>query len=111
MTIIAGFAILTPAWSAVPDGKNTYDQSCIHCHGQSGTGSSVADKFWKMRIPRLNSSYIQNKSDEELKSVILNGKRKMPPAMMGTPETAHKTKVSAEQVPDLLAYIRTLKGK
>jgi len=109
--MIAGFAILTPAWSAVRDGKSTYSQSCIHCHGESGTGSSVADKFWKMKIPRLNSSYIQNKSDDDLKFVILNGKRKMPPAMVGSPDTAHKTKVTAEQVPDLVAYIRTLKGK
>ena len=34
----------------------------------------------------------------------------MPPAMMGGPETQHRTKVTAEQVPDLLLYIRSLKG-
>jgi mono/diheme cytochrome c family protein len=97
-----------PAYPAVADGKSTYDQSCAHCHGD-GNGNSVADQFWKMKIPRLASTYVQNKSDDELRQIILNGKRKMPAAMMGSPETAHRTKVSANQVPDLLLYIRTLK--
>jgi len=109
--IIAGLALLAPAFSAVSDGKSTYDQSCIHCHGASGKGNPVSDQFWKMRIPRLTSRYVQSKSDDELRLIILNGKRKMPPAMMGKPETAHRTKVSAGQIPDLLAYIRTLAEK
>jgi mono/diheme cytochrome c family protein len=109
MTIAAMFALATPAYSAVDAGKATYSDSCIHCHGEAGVGHSVSDQYWKMRIPRLNEDYVQKKSDEELKQVILNGKRKMPPAMMGSRETAHRTKVAPEQVPDLIAYLRTLK--
>ena len=71
----------------------------------------MADQFWKMRIPRLDRDYVQKKSDAELRDVILNGKRKMPPALVGKPETQHQTKVTPEQVPDLIAYIRTLKGR
>ncbi len=69
------------------------------------------DDFWKMRIPRLNSDYVQSKSDAELRDIILNGKRKMPPAMAGKPETQHRTKITPDQVPALVAYVRTLKGK
>ena len=106
----AAFAYSTPAYSSSVDaGKATYDNSCIHCHGAAGAGNTVQDRFWKMRIPRLNGPYVQKKSDAELKNVILNGKRKMPPAMMGQPETAHRTKVEENQVPDLIAYIRSLK--
>jgi mono/diheme cytochrome c family protein len=110
MTVAAIFAFATPAfgWDQAA-GKATYDNSCVHCHGEAGIGSPVADKFWKMTIPQLNSKYVQKKSDEELTVVILNGKRKMPPAMMGKPETEHRSKVTPEQVPDLIVYIRTLK--
>lgn len=38
------------------------------------------------------------------------GKRKMPAAMMGYPHTTNRTKVTAEQIPDLLAYIHSLKN-
>ena len=69
------------------------------------------DTFYKIRIPRLNSEYVQKKSDEELRHVILNGKRKMPAAMAGLPETQHRSKITPEQVPDLIAYVRTLKNK
>jgi len=109
--VVAGITVLAPLSFAADSGKATFDNSCANCHGPSGAGSEVSDKFWKMRIPRLNSPYIQGKSDAELTDVILNGKRKMPPAMAGKPETQHKTKITAEQVPDLVAYIRTLKGK
>lgn len=107
--IAAAFALATPAYSAVEDGKVTYNDSCVYCHGPAGTGNPVQDQFWKMKIPRLSGDYIQKKSDKELTQVILNGKRKMPPVMIGNPEAAHRTKVTPEQVPDLIAYIRTLK--
>jgi mono/diheme cytochrome c family protein len=111
MMIAAGLVLSAPAYSGVNDGKATYDQSCIHCHGANGTGNNASDAFWKMKIPRLNGNYIQSKPDAGLKNVILNGKRKMPPAMLGSPEVQHRSKVTAEQVPDLIAYIRTFKGK
>ena len=97
-----------PAYSA-EDGKATYNNSCTYCHGADGNGNSVSDQFWKMKIPRMTSDYVQKKSDADLTEVILNGKRKMPAAMLGKPETQHRTKVTAEQVPSLIAYIRTLK--
>ncbi len=112
LTTAATFALSTPAYSASADaGKAIYDDSCIHCHGAAGAGNPIQDKFWRMRIPRLNGAYVQKKPDDELRLIILNGKRKMPPAMMGQPETAHRTKVKPEQVPDLIAYIRSLEKK
>ena len=105
----ASLAFSKPADSAADDGKISYNDSCIRCHGEAGNGNPVQDQFWKMKIPRLTTSYVQKKSDSELKTIILNGKRKMPPVMMGAPETQHRSKVSEEQVPGLVAYIRSLK--
>ncbi len=102
--------LLTPCFAA-DSGKALYEDSCIQCHGPGGEGSRVMDDFWKMRIPRLNSAYVQSKTDAELQDIILNGKRKMPAAMAGRPETQHRTKITAQQVPALIAYLRTLKRK
>ena len=113
VTFVA-ITLAIPAHAASDAGKTTYNDSCIQCHGPAGgDGNPVADRLWKVRIPRLNGAYVQKKSDAELTQVILNGKRKMPPAMMmkGNPDTAHKNKITAEQVPDLIAYIRTQKKK
>jgi cytochrome c len=90
-------------------GKALFNDSCKYCHGDEGKGNTIQDQFFKTKIPRLNSDYVQKKSDADLTTVILNGKRKMPPAMVGKLELAHRNKVRPEQVPDLIAYIRTLK--
>jgi mono/diheme cytochrome c family protein len=94
---------------AADTGKSSFKLSCMRCHGELGRGNPSQDQFWRMKIPRLTTSYVQNKSDAEVKTIILNGKRKMRPAMMGGPETQHQTKVTEEQVPGLIAYIRSLK--
>ena len=111
MTLAATCVFSTPAYSGVEAGKAIFDNSCINCHGEGGTGNPVQDEFWKIRIPRLNEEYVQKKTDAQLKTVILNGKRKMPPAVMGKPHTAGAAKIKPEQVPDLIDYIRTLKKK
>jgi mono/diheme cytochrome c family protein len=105
IAIVAALALSRPAYSAVDASKATYNQSCVHCHGVAGAGNPVQDQFWNMKIPRLNEPYVQKKSDEALRNVILNGKRKMPAALQGID---HRTKVTPEQVPDLIEYIRSL---
>jgi mono/diheme cytochrome c family protein len=103
--------MFVPTSFAADTGKALYNNSCITCHGASGEGNPVMDRYYKQRIPRLNESAVQSKPDAELTNVILNGKRKMPPAMNGLPDNMHRTKIVAEQIPDLIAYIRTLKNK
>jgi mono/diheme cytochrome c family protein len=102
-------AVSSLAYSSPEAGKAIYNQSCTDCHGPAGTGNPTQDQFWKMKIPRLTGDYVQKKSDDALRDVILNGKRKMPPALMGHPHDNSRGKVTAEQVPDLIAYVRSLK--
>ena len=111
MTITAAFAFLASADPSAEAGKAIYDNSCIHCHGDAGAGNPVQETFWHVKIPRLDGDYVQKKTDYQLRTVILNGYRKMPPAVQGQPHSTVGLKVKPEQVPDLIAYIRSLKKK
>jgi hypothetical protein len=64
-----------------------------------------------MRIPRPTAGYAQGKSDAELTDVILNGRRKMSAALAGNPETQHRSKIQPEEVPAVIAHVRTLRAK
>jgi mono/diheme cytochrome c family protein len=102
--------LLVPAHAAADlPGKAVFDRSCKNCHGPEGKGDNLARKFYKVNIPRLDSAYVQGKSDADLGKIITGGVRKMEPVRMGAPSVAHRPKLTAEQVGDVIAYVRTLK--
>lgn len=111
-TAVFGLVLLTiclPAFSADHAGKEVYDQSCKNCHGPDGAGNNVADKFFGITIPRLNSKSVQMKTDSELQEIILRGSGRMEPVRIGRPTMPHgKTKTLTEQqIDDVVAYVRT----
>lgn len=106
--IVFGLALSGPAYSSAEEGEAVFDKTCKECHGLEGKGDVLADKFYQTQIPRLNSDYVQKKSDQELKEVITKGKRKMKPVKAGQPTMKHNLK--AEWVNDVIAYVRTLKA-
>ncbi len=89
-------------------GKQIFEKTCKNCHGPEGKGNPTADSFFKVKIPRLNSDYVQKKSDEELKDIITEGRRKMEPVRLGQPVAFHK--LPPQSVTDVIAYVRTLKN-
>jgi mono/diheme cytochrome c family protein len=97
------------AQSADLPGKAIYDQTCKRCHGLEGKGDTVADKFFQVSIPRLNSAYVQQKSAAELKEVITHGRRNMEPVRIGQPVAKHD--LAPGQVDDVVAYVRTFAKK
>jgi len=108
--VVLFFGFLQPAYPAEMPGKAVYDRSCLNCHGQEGKGDKMADSFWKVTIPRLDSKYVQGKSDAELKKIIIDGVRKMEPVKMGAPSSPHqRPKITPEQTDDVIQYVRTLK--
>ena len=108
--VVLFFGFLLPAYPAASPGKAVYDRTCLNCHGQEGKGDRMADSFWKVTIPRLNSTYVQEKSDAELKKAIIGGVSKMQPVRVGAPSSPHhKSKITSEQTDDVIRYIRTLK--
>jgi cytochrome c6 len=75
-------------------GEATYKTKCAMCHGPDGKGETPTGKAMKVRD--FASEDVQKQSDADLGDAISKGKGKMP---------AYKT-LSAEQVRDLVAYIR-----
>ena len=82
---------------ATPDGAAIFKSKCAMCHGPDGTGQTAMGKSLKLRS--LASQEVQKQTDAELANIIANGKGKMP---------AKKGTLSAEEIKQLVAHIRSL---
>jgi len=92
--LLAGACLFSvPANADVAAAEATYKAKCAGCHGADGKGKEA------MKTKDLASEEVQKMSDADLSGVITNGKGKMPP---------YKT-MSADQVKDMVAFIRSLK--
>ena len=80
-------------------GKAIYDKQCATCHSADGTPKEAIAKMLKAEIPHLGSKEIQDKSDAEIGKVVTEGYEKMKPV---------KT-VTAKDLPNVVAFVRTLK--
>ena len=89
-------AIAAPA-SAQDTGADTFKTKCLMCHGADGTGNTPAGKAFK--AASLKDPMVVTKSNEELATVIKNGKDKMP---------SFKDKLTDDQIKAVIAYIRAL---
>lgn len=84
----------------VAAGETIYKQRCAVCHGASGDGNTpMAKRFNPAPESFTDTKYMKRRSDEELTKIITDGKRPMP---------SYGRKLSAEQIQNVLAYIRTL---
>jgi cytochrome c5 len=88
-------------------GKQIFEHTCERCHGRNGQGNPDARKFFKANIPRLDSAFVQGKSDAELRDIISNGMNKMPPVQIGEPRVQHL--LDSSSVDKVIRYLRTLK--
>jgi len=84
LTLVALIAISLVAMPAFADGAATYTAKCKMCHGANG----------EKNFPDLS------KSEVDLAKSVTDGKGKMP---------AYKTKLSADEIKGVVAYIKTLK--
>ena len=78
-------------------GESSFKGKCAMCHGPDASGKTVMGE--KLKVPDLHSEQVQKKSDAALKAIIGKGKAKMP---------AYESKLSKEQIDQLVAYIRGL---
>ena len=83
--------------SAMGDGAATFKAKCVACHGADGSGATAMGK--KLGIRSLGSPEVQSQSDAKLFAVIAKGKGKMP---------SYEKSLGADQINDLVAYIRQL---
>ena len=70
---------------------------CVMCHGADGSGDTPAGKIFKAAA--LTDPMVTTKSNDELHTVIKNGKNKMPP---------FKDKLTDAQIDEVIGYIRKL---
>ncbi len=98
--VLAAFAFATaPAKADTAAAEATFKAKCAMCHGPDGKGETATGKT--MKVKDLGSEEVQKMSDADLSAAISSGKGKMPP---------YKT-LTADQVKDLVAYIRTFGKK
>lgn len=87
----------------IENGKNIYGKKCVFCHGQGGNGDGpVAASLPTKPGNFADKEKMSQRSDAELKEIILNGKPPMP---------SFKGQLSDTDIDDIIAYIRTFAGK
>ena len=91
-------------------GKEIFERTCQVCHGANGAGNRAADEFFELKLPRLNSAYVQAKSDAELHKIISEGTRRMDPVRFQEADGARHG-LPAYAIDPVIAYVRSLGGK
>jgi len=92
--------VLFPAALMAEDAAAMFNSRCAPCHAKDGSGKTPMGK--KIGAKALGSAEVQKLSDADLAKVISNGKGKMPP---------FGTKLSPEQIGELVKLIRSFAGK
>lgn len=80
-------------------GKAVFLKRCKMCHGADGTGNPAMARMLKVEFKPMDSDYVQNKSNSEIKETVLKGKGKM----------AAVRAISEDEIAKVTAYIRSLK--
>ena len=97
LLVVLGLAFSTSALAAGP-GADTFKAKCAMCHGADGSGNTAMGK--KFGLKDMGSADVQKETDAQLTQVITKGKDKMP---------EYGSKLSADDIKNLVAFIRTLK--
>lgn len=98
-----GFAAAAAISSAAPVADN-WENNCTKCHGADGKGQTKVGK--KLNLKDYTDAKVQEKmTDADMTKAIAdgvfeNGKEKM---------KAYKSELSADEIKDLVAYIRKFK--
>lgn len=97
----------TATATATPDefsaARTNFVKNCAVCHGEKAEGGRVEVEGRKLKVPSLREGHALDHPDEKLVKQITEGDDEMP---------AFKDKLSAEEINDLVRFIRKeLQGK
>ena len=93
--IFSSRAFSAPASS----GADVFKTKCAMCHGPDGSGNTPMGQRFK--IHDLRSSEVQSQTDDQLTTIITNGKPPMP---------AYGKTLTSGDIQQLVAYIRSIKA-
>ena len=99
----AALALCLSAPGAFADteaGAALFKSKCAMCHGADGKGDTAMGK--NLKLKDFASDDVQNVHDSEMKTLIENGKGKMP---------GFKGKLTDKQLGDIIQFVRTRKKK
>ncbi|HEX9162624.1 MAG TPA: cytochrome c [Thermoanaerobaculia bacterium] len=99
LAVPGAFAADNPA-KEKKEGKEIFAKKCQACHGSEGAADTTMAK--NMKVRPLSSEEVQKQSKEELIKITSDGKGKMP---------AFKSKMSKDEIQDVVDYIKSLKKK
>lgn len=94
--LFAGITVCEPAQS----GADLFKSKCAACHGADGAGKTPMGQRLKLRD--LRSTEVQKQTDDQLTATITNGKSPMP---------AYGKTLSATDIHELVAYLRSIANK
>ncbi len=80
-------------------GQSAYARACAKCHAADGSGVPAIGKALKVELKPLGGADVQRKSDDQIKKDISEGTGKM----------VKVAGLSADDVTNVIAYVRTLK--
>ncbi len=92
--------LLAASSSASAAPADLYKAKCAMCHAADGSGNTPMGK--KLEISDLRAPATQGQPDAKLVAAVENGKGKMP---------SQKSRVSSDEIKQLVGYIRELKKK
>lgn len=91
--------------TAAPAGEN-WENHCAKCHGADGKGQTKVGK--KLNVKDYTDATVQAKmTDEEMAKAIADGLKDEKDRERMKP---YKDELSADEIKDLVAYIRKFKG-
>jgi mono/diheme cytochrome c family protein len=99
LAAVASFqgAMVVGGVSVGADGRKIYNARCSICHGVDGRGNTPQGR--KVKAKDLRTPDVQNQSNDLLMETVMDGVGKMP---------GFEKKLSADQIQQVLAYIREL---
>lgn len=100
--------LLASSWAAgqtvrgnSKEGQALYQKNCLRCHGNNLDGNGPDSKDLIVQPANLRTSIIRSKTDWELLVAISNG-------VLFSPMHSFRSKLTDQQMLDVLSYIRDL---
>ena len=103
----AAVMILGASTPAGADGKETFAKNCVNCHGADGKAKTKMGE--KLQIKDLTDAKVQASfTDDKAIKDITEGTKDEKTGKVLMP--AKKDKLTADQIKEVVTFVRTLKG-